>query len=158
MRTLPELGPRGEGWFLIQIVLFAGIAAAGSLGPAWGDGFRVAGIAAGALLIVAGGTLSLLGTAAIRRHLTVFPRPLAGAQLVDSGAYALVRHPIYGGLIIAAAGWGLATASPVVLAGAAVLLGFFDLKSRREEIWLADQFAGYEEYRCRTRRLLPWIY
>jgi protein-S-isoprenylcysteine O-methyltransferase Ste14 len=55
-------------------------------------------------------------------------------------------------------GWGLATASPVALAGAAVLVGFFDLKSRREEVWLEEQYAGYDDYRRRTRRLLPWIY
>jgi len=39
-----------------------------------------------------------------------------------------------------------------------VLAGFFDLKSRREEIWLAEQFAEYGSYRARTRRLLPWLY
>jgi protein-S-isoprenylcysteine O-methyltransferase Ste14 len=39
-----------------------------------------------------------------------------------------------------------------------VLTAFFDLKSRREEIWLADQFKDYVAYRSRTRRLLPWIY
>ena len=157
-RSLPDLGGRGEGWFLIQLVLFACIAAAGTLGPAWGGAFRIFGIAVGALLIAAGGLLSLLGTAGIRRHLTPFPKPLAGAQLVESGAYGLVRHPIYGGLIVAAVGWGLATASPVALAGAAALLIFFDLKSRREEVWLADKFEGYDAYRARTRRLLPWLY
>jgi protein-S-isoprenylcysteine O-methyltransferase Ste14 len=39
-----------------------------------------------------------------------------------------------------------------------VLLAFFDLKSRREERWLAEQFEGYEAYRSRTRKLLPWLY
>ena len=80
------------------------------------------------------------------------------ARLVDTGAYRLVRHPIYGGLIVAAAGWGLATASPVAIVGAGVLLVFFDLKSRREEAWLAGQFEGYAAYRSRTRKLLPGLY
>jgi protein-S-isoprenylcysteine O-methyltransferase Ste14 len=57
-----------------------------------------------------------------------------------------------------AAGWGLATASLPALAGAVLLLGFFDLKSRREELWLAEQYEGYAAYRGRTRRMLPWIY
>jgi protein-S-isoprenylcysteine O-methyltransferase Ste14 len=94
----------------------------------------------------------------LRENLTPFPRPLPGAQLVESGAYRLVRHPIYGGLILGALGWGLATASPLALGGALVLLAFFDLKSRREEIWLAEQFADYGSYRARTHRLLPWLY
>jgi protein-S-isoprenylcysteine O-methyltransferase Ste14 len=76
---------------------------------------------------------------------------------VESGAYSLVRHPIYGGLILGAAGWGLWTASPLALLGAVVLAVFFNLKSRREETWLADQFEEYDAYRSRTKRLLPWV-
>jgi protein-S-isoprenylcysteine O-methyltransferase Ste14 len=52
----------------------------------------------------------------------------------------------------------LLTASPLALLGALALTAFFDLKSRREEIWLSDQFEDYGAYRRRTRRLLPWIY
>jgi len=39
-----------------------------------------------------------------------------------------------------------------------VLAVFADLKSRREEAWLAEQFAGYAAYRQRTRRLVPLLY
>ena len=49
-------------------------------------------------------------------------------------------------------------ASPIALLLAAVLLGFFDLKSRREELWLADRYPGYAAYRGRTRRLIPGLY
>jgi protein-S-isoprenylcysteine O-methyltransferase Ste14 len=157
-RSLPDLGARGEGWFLIQLALFGLIAAAGTIGPAWSGGVRVAGLGLGAALIAAGGLLSLRGLLDLRENLTPFPRPMPQARLVDSGSYGLVRHPIYGGLIIASAGWGIATASPLTLLGAAVLLVFFDLKSRREERWLAEQLEGYEAYRGRTRKLLPWLY
>ena len=109
-------------------------------------------------MIAAGGLLSLRGVLDLHENLTPFPRPLPHARLVDTGSYGLIRHPIYGGLIVAAAGWGVATASPVALVGAGVLLAFFDLKSRREERWLAEQFEGYEAYRSRTRKLLPWLY
>jgi protein-S-isoprenylcysteine O-methyltransferase Ste14 len=154
---LPDLGSRGQGWFLIQLVLFAGIALAGRLGPAWSGPARPVGMAAGVLLIGCGGILARRGLLDLRENLTPFPRPLAGARLVESGAYSLVRHPIYGGLILGAAGWGLWTASPPALLGAVVLASFFYLKSRREEIWLADQFEDYETYRSRTKRLLPWV-
>ncbi len=155
---LPALGPRGEGWFALQVVLFALVALAGGFGPAWSGLPRVATDSAGVTLIGAGGLLALRGVLDLRGNLTVFPRPTAGAQLVESGAYALVRHPIYGGLIGAGFGWSVLTASlPAVLA-AAVLAAFFELKSRREERWLAEQFAGYDQYRLRTRRLVPWLY
>jgi protein-S-isoprenylcysteine O-methyltransferase Ste14 len=155
---LPDLGRRGEGWFAAQVVLFGAIALSGAAGPAWGGWPAAAGIVVGGALILLGGVLSLRGVLDLRENLTPFPKPLENAQLVESGAYRLVRHPIYGGLILAALGWGLLRASPLTLLGAATLVVFFSLKSRREEIWLADKYPEYPAYRARTRRLLPWIY
>jgi protein-S-isoprenylcysteine O-methyltransferase Ste14 len=155
---LPDLGPRGEGWFLIQVLLFGAVAVSGAAGPAWAGWPAAVGIALGGLLICCGGILSLRGLLDLREDLTPFPKPLEGARLVDSGAYRLVRHPIYGGLILGALGWGLLRASPLTILGALALTVFFDLKSRREEIWLSESFEDYPAYRSRTRRLLPWIY
>ncbi len=157
-RRLPDLGPRGEGWFAAQVVLFAVIAVSGATGPAWGGLARSIGIAVGGLLICCGGLLSVRGLLDIRENLTPFPKPMDGALLVEAGAYRLVRHPIYGGLILGAVGWGFATSSPLTLAASLLLAAFFDLKSRREELWLADRYAGYPAYRSRTRRLIPWVY
>jgi protein-S-isoprenylcysteine O-methyltransferase Ste14 len=157
-RHLPDLGPRGEGWFLVQVVILGAIALAGLLGPAWSGLPRGLAAIAGAVLIGAGGLLAVRGVLDLGSNLTPFPRPPRGARLVDTGAFRLVRHPIYGGLILGAFGWGLVTASPVAMIGAVVLAGFFDLKSRREEAWLTDQLDGYAAYRARTRRLLPWLY
>ena len=70
----------------------------------------------------------------------------------------MVRHPIYGGLVLGAIGWGLAMAAPLAIAAGALLGVFFDLKSRREEAWLTGRYAEYPAYRARTRKLLPWIY
>jgi protein-S-isoprenylcysteine O-methyltransferase Ste14 len=142
----------------LQLALFGAIALSGAAGPAWSGGPRVVGMALGGILICCGGILSLRGVLDLRESLTPFPKPLPGARLVESGAYRLVRHPIYGGLITGALGWGLLMASPLTILGAILLTGFFDLKSRREEVWLAEQFDGYAAYRSRTRRLLPWIY
>ena len=84
--------------------------------------------------------------------------PVPGGRLIEGGAFGLVRHPMYGGAVIAALGWGLLTASPTTLASALVLFIFFDLKSRREEAWLGERFGGYAAYRGRTRRLTPWLF
>ena len=156
---LPDLGPRGEGWVLLQIVLFGFVAVSGFVaGPEWSGWPRIASMAAGVVAIGLGGFLTLRGILDLRENLTPFPRPLENARLIESGAYRLVRHPIYGGGIVAAAGWGLATASPLALFGSFVLGVFFDLKSRREEVWLSESFEDYPAYRSRTRRLLPWVY
>jgi protein-S-isoprenylcysteine O-methyltransferase Ste14 len=84
------------------------------------------------------------------------PRPRTGAELVETGVYRFVRHPIYGGLILAAFGWAIAQASVVAVALGVLLAAFLFVKSSREEAWLTQRFPAYEAYRARTRRFLPW--
>lgn len=161
MSKMPSLGPRGEGWVAIQGILFAVIALAGILlADDWSGPGGMVAMAAGTLLVALGVVLAGAGLVGLRGGdaLTAVPHPRDDARLVDAGAYRLVRHPIYGGLILGAAGWALLRGSPAALVAAAVLLVFFDLKRRREEAWLATRYPGYAVYRARTRRLIPWIY
>lgn len=155
---LPTLGPRGEGWVVIQGVILVAIAAGSLVGPAWTDDLRIVTSVLGLALLAAGWILAIRGLVDLRDSLTAFPHPRDDGRLVEAGAYRLVRHPIYGGLILGATGWGLLMASPVAIVGAAVLLGFFDLKSRREEAWLVARYPGYVAYRRGTRRFFPLLY
>jgi protein-S-isoprenylcysteine O-methyltransferase Ste14 len=156
---LPSLGPRGEGWVLVQGILFVLVVAAGvSLGGAWAREARTVTTIVAAVLMVAGAVLALSGVVELRDAFTPLPRPRDGAYLVDTGAYRLVRHPVYGGIVMAALGWGLFSASPISIGLALVLLAFFRLKSAREEAWLAEAYPGYDAYRARTKRLIPFIY
>jgi protein-S-isoprenylcysteine O-methyltransferase Ste14 len=158
MSRLPALGPRGEGWVVLQAVLLALVAVAGLAGPAWDGTARLVTSLLGAALLAAGLLLAFRGLVDLREALTPLPHPRAGASLVDTGSYRLVRHPIYGGIVLGAAGYGLVTASPLALVGAAALLGFFRLKSGREEMWLEQRYPGYPAYRTRTRRMIPFLY
>lgn len=157
MNRLPSLGPRGEGWVAIQMVLLGAIALAGLAGPRWGGGPSLPLSLVGFALVAAGFGLAVLGVGGLRRALTPFPRPAPDAVLVTSGVYGRVRHPIYGGLIVAALGWSLVTASWLALVLSIALLGFFEIKSRREELWLVERFEDYPGYRAKTRRFIPWI-
>src|SRR6185369_5668644 len=133
MTRLPALGPRGEGWVLIQGVLLVLVAMAGwALGPDWSGPLRIAGVISGILLIAGGVLLGVRAVADLGAALTPLPRPGDQAELIETGAYALVRHPIYGGLILAAFGWAIVKASLVAIALSAVLAVFFALKSMRE--------------------------
>lgn len=157
MTRLPSLGPRGEGWVLIQGVLLVVVAAAGwSLGPDWSGPLRLAGAVVGIVLITGGIVLAFRGAVDLGGALTPLPRPRGGAELVETGAYAFVRHPIYGGLILAAFGWAIVQASIVAVALAVVLAAFLRVKSSREEAWLKQRFPAYAAYQARTRRLIPW--
>jgi protein-S-isoprenylcysteine O-methyltransferase Ste14 len=153
---LPTLDPRGEGWVLIQGVLLVLVAAAGwSLGPDWSDLPRLAGIVGGIALIAGGLVLTVRGVVDLGGAMTPLPRPRDDAHLVDTGAYALVRHPVYGGLILVAFGWALLRASVMAMVLAAALAVFFRLKSEREERWLETRYPDYAAYRARTRRFIP---
>jgi protein-S-isoprenylcysteine O-methyltransferase Ste14 len=158
---LPALGPRGEGWVVAQFVLFTIIALAGlsdlvgqgSVTP-WGQAVSIIGIAA----IVVGGGVAARGIWDLRSGLSPFPRPIAGAPLVESGAYRLIRHPIYSGLVLGAIGWGLFTGSILAIGAAGLLFLLLAAKSRREEVWLMTVHPEYRAYEQRTKRLIPWIY
>ena len=143
---------------LIQGVILVAIGVGGLLGPAWDGDLRILTSTVGIILILAGAILAVRGIVDLREALTALPYPREGASLVDTGAYRLVRHPIYGGLIIGGFGWGLLTASPVSLLGALALFAFFDLKSRREEAWLSRTYEGYPDYRARTKKFFPLAY
>ena len=94
----------------------------------------------------------------LRENLTAVPRPVEGGRLIEHGVYRLVRHPIYAGIITAAVGWALVTASPAALLVAGVIGLFFDLKTRREEAWLLEAYPAYADYQRRVRKLLPFVY
>jgi protein-S-isoprenylcysteine O-methyltransferase Ste14 len=157
MSDLPSLGPRGEGWVAIQFAALLAIAAAGPLSGSLsgGDVVAVALRLVGVGMLGAGLVLAARGTIDLRDALTPLPHPRDDAELVEDGVYARARHPIYGGLILAALGWGLLWTSPTALVLVGALAIFFRLKSAREEHWLMERFPGYAAYRRRTRRFLP---
>lgn len=114
---------------------------------------------AGVMLLVAGVLQAAVSMLTLGRGLTPYPRPLEGATLRTQGAYAIVRHPIYGGILFMSTGWSLFQHSLAGLGIAAVLLVFFDRKAALEERWLMQRFPEeYALYRQRVRKLIPGIY
>lgn len=161
MAPLPDLGPRGEGWVLVQLVLLGAIGLAGLAAlPAGGlsTGPRVPEASLGGLAIVGGAFLAIRGVLDLGASLSPFPRPTETNRLVETGVFRFVRHPVYAGLVLAAIGWGLGTTSLVAIGLSLLLLVWLDLKSRREEAWLAIRHPAYAAYRTRTRKFLPFVY
>jgi protein-S-isoprenylcysteine O-methyltransferase Ste14 len=90
MTPLASLGPRGEGWVLIQGVLLVAVAAAGwLLGPDWSGPLQLAGTVVGIVLITGGIVLAVRGVIDLGGALTPLPRPREGAELVETGAYVV---------------------------------------------------------------------
>ena len=154
-------GARGE-WLLVAQVLLCILIIFGPrrIGgqPAWPFPFGRACPAAGRALMLAGGFLFLAGWIRLGRGLTALPYPRHGATLVQTGPYALVRHPMYGGLLALGFGWTLLVQSWLTLAYVVMLFVLLDFKSRREERWLTERFPAYRTYQQRVRRLVPFVY
>ncbi|MBD3167719.1 isoprenylcysteine carboxylmethyltransferase family protein [bacterium] len=149
------MGPRGEGWVLVQAVLFASLLV---IPPIPDVRFPFAGRLAGGVLLLLAGALGSLSLLHLGRNLTPFPKPRAEGELVQHGTYAVVRHPIYTAIVFGTLGGAVLLEHVPGMAMSLVLFLFFDLKSRHEERMLRDKFPEYDTYRSRVKKLVPWIY
>lgn len=89
------------------------------------------------------------------RTVEVYP----GHEVISTGPYAIVRHPMYVGSV------ALYLASPVALGSwwalipALALVPIFVLRIRHEEQVLVRDLPGYDGYRRRVRyRLVPFVW
>lgn len=154
-------GSRGEWYVIIQVLLFA-LVAFGPTSlpgwPAWPWPWSIIAVIAGVVLGGIGGLLILGGVLSLGRNLAAVPHPKDDATMVETGAYKLVRHPIYSGIIFGAFGWAFLRNGTLTLLYALILFVFFDVKSRREEKWLSRKFPQYRAYQQRVRKLIPYLY
>lgn len=81
-----------------------------------------------------------------------------GHELIGSGPYQCIRHPIYSGIALGLAGTAVFIGEwRGVVAFAAMLISFF-FKARKEEAWLAREFGPqFKAHRTRTGMFLPRI-
>jgi protein-S-isoprenylcysteine O-methyltransferase Ste14 len=82
---------------------------------------------------------------------------LPGHKLVTRGVYRYVRHPIYTADVLLFIGLQLCLNSWLVLAALA-LVPILVWRVRHEERQLSAAFPGYDEYRSRTKRFIPFLY
>jgi protein-S-isoprenylcysteine O-methyltransferase Ste14 len=80
-------------------------------------------------------------------------------QIVDTGPYAFVRHPIYTGIITALLATAVIEATLVALLGAAIITLGLWLKARAEERFLRVELGSddYESYCRRVPMLIPFL-
>jgi protein-S-isoprenylcysteine O-methyltransferase Ste14 len=151
-----EFLQRGGGWVVGQMALLAGVIAGAAC---WHGQWRSAvSTLCGWLLMLAGVICGIAGVAALGRNLTPLPKPAPAAELVQTGIYRLMRHPLYTAVFCGSLGWALVWRSWPALVSAIMLAPFFDAKAGREEHWLRAQFPDYAAYARRVRKFIPWIY
>jgi protein-S-isoprenylcysteine O-methyltransferase Ste14 len=111
----------------------------------------------GLVVAAAGVVLFAWAYRTMGRSFTPFPRPRSSGELIVSGPFRLVRHPVYGGLLLLSTGASLSFGI-AGLVGTAVLAALWWRKSAFEERLLAERYPAYASYRARVRRrFLPFV-
>ncbi len=122
--------------------------------PAWYD--AVARPLALAIVLVSG-VLVTWSYAVLGRYWDAAISVRADHRVVDEGPFAIVRHPVYLGLILFDAGGALLVADPVVAAVAVIAAVLMYFRAREEERFLEARLGeAYREYARRVPMLLPW--
>jgi protein-S-isoprenylcysteine O-methyltransferase Ste14 len=109
----------------------------------------------GVLFIAPGLILLYVSVKNLGRSLTTNPVPKDDAQLVETGVYKFVRHPIYSGLLLAALGTvvqSMDISKAVIWAALFIVLNF---KATWEEKLLVKKYSTYTDYMKRTGRFVP---
>ncbi|MBD2092311.1 isoprenylcysteine carboxylmethyltransferase family protein [Microcoleus sp. FACHB-1515] len=154
-------GDRGEYWVVAQALLIVGFVLLPVYQPA---GFRVpyaliyVTLPIALILFTGGILLAVRGLSELGDNLTPLPHPKDSGTLVQTGVYSVVRHPLYGAIVLAMFSWAVLQLSVTHLMGAIAAFAFFNAKASREEIWLSAKHPEYATYRQQVKKLLPWIY
>lgn len=90
-------------------------------------------------------------------NFNIHPQPRSGGQLITSGPYRWLRHPMYSAVLLGAAALAAAAANALAWVLWAVLLAVLWFKSLLEERWLAQIYPLYASYCQRSKRFLPWL-
>jgi protein-S-isoprenylcysteine O-methyltransferase Ste14 len=80
-------------------------------------------------------------------------------QLIHDGPYAVVRHPIYSGFMLATLGTAIAFGEWSGLLSFVLIVTAWGYKARLEETAMIEQFgAEYERYRRKVKGLIPFVW
>jgi protein-S-isoprenylcysteine O-methyltransferase Ste14 len=81
-----------------------------------------------------------------------------GHELITRGPYAIVRHPIYTGILIMLIGTIIVLGRVAGIIGLPLVFWSFWIKLRYEEQLMLEKFPGqYAAYQLRVKRIVPFV-
>ena len=138
----------------IQFVLLGVLLTAPRLPQPYGTFTPLISLIGLALMAIAGAVL-LVSFVGLGNSLTASPVPKAQGQLVTTGLYAYVRHPIYFGLLLLSAGVVLDAGWWPQAVVAVMLYVLLRIKAQFEESLLQKTYPSYAAYAAKTPRFFP---
>jgi protein-S-isoprenylcysteine O-methyltransferase Ste14 len=113
----------------------------------------------GALLTAAGLGFSAWARVHLGKNWSATVTVKEGHELIHTGPYARLRHPIYTGVLLGFLGTGIAIGEWRAVLALALVIIAFARKLRLEERWMSETFGEeYQRYRARTSALIPFIW
>ncbi len=124
--------------------------------PLWPSGLRSFWLGAG--VTIAGLLFAVWAREHLGRNWSRSVTIKQGHELIASGPYAAVRHPIYTGTLAGFLGMAIAIAQVRGFIAFALILLALWVKLRMEEQWMRSQFGEtYATYARQTAALVPYV-
>lgn len=113
---------------------------------------------AGMIVTAAGAAIAMWARLTIGSNWSGTVTVKEGHELICSGPYRIVRHPIYSGLLLAVLGTAIAIGELRGLVALALGFAGFWWKSRTEEAFMIQEFGDqYARYRREVKALIPFV-
>ena len=112
----------------------------------------------GAAVMIAGLLFAVWARVHLGRNWSRYITIKQDHELITTGPYALVRHPIYTGILTGFLGTAIALAQVRGLVALVLIFAMFWYKLRMEEQWMRSQFGEtYASYAQHTAALVPFL-
>ena len=114
----------------------------------------------GSALIVIGMLIRFIAIRTLGKFFTVNLAIQGDQNLIKTGLYKYIRHPSYSGSLLSFVGFGLSLNNwlSLTIIIVPILITFINRINIEEKLLLEQFGSGYEDYKKRTRQLIPWIY
>ena len=91
-------------------------------------------------------------------NFNIRPEPKATAQLITTGPYRFIRHPMYSALLLAALAFVVAGNIWLKIGLWITLALVLSTKASFEEQLMGEKFFEYAAYRARSKRFFPFLF
>lgn len=144
-------------WVGFGLIVFPRLLRGWFITPLWPP--QTLGFVIAVALVVAGLGFTIWARVHLAENWSVLVTVKEGHELIRTGPYGLVRHPIYTGIVTAVLGSAVLMDRPQAFAGFVMLAAGLIVKLRTEENFMEQQFgAAYLDYKSKVKALISGVF